>query len=64
MQAQRPEYEGNKRAHGVEHVALVGEAFSDPVADRAALGHPAADVGERAAADERVVDVAEHEKRV
>src|SRR5215469_15072598 len=64
VQAQRPEDKWDEPVKGVEHVALAGESFAHPVAETAGLRDAAADIGERAAAEQCVVGGAEDEKRI
>ena len=64
MHAQCLEYERDQHPHGVAHMALAGEARSDPVAQGAALRHAAPDIGQGAAAHQGIVALAEHEKDI
>src|SRR5471030_3201419 len=64
MQAQRPEAARDQGTHRGGHIAFAGIWCADPVADGACLRHAAADIGERQAADQRIVVVAKDQKRI
>src|SRR5690348_2039938 len=64
MHAQRGEDERNQGAHRRMHVTLAREALADPVAERAALRHAAANIGERTTAEQRIVLLTKDEEGV
>src|SRR5262245_28969132 len=64
VQLKRVEHEGNYRAHSRSHVALLRVFGTDPVAERAGLGHATANVAESEAANQRSALGGENEERI
>src|SRR6185503_13713042 len=64
MQPQRLEDKGHQRLDGIGHVALAGEFGADPVAHGAALGNAAPHIGQGAAAQERIIALAQDKEDV
>ena len=60
----RAEDKGNQRLDRTGHVALAGELGADPVAQGAALGDAAPHIGQGAAAQQRIVALAQHEEDI
>src|SRR4051812_20308145 len=64
VQAQGLEDERDQGLNSVGHIALAREFGADPVAQGAALGDAAPDIGERAAAQQGVVALAQHKEDI
>src|SRR5262245_14142408 len=64
VQFERVEHKGHDGTDACGHIALIGVFGSDPIAERAGLGYPAAHVAKREPADERAGGDREDEQRV
>src|SRR3569833_1481763 len=64
MQAQRLEDKGHQRLDGIGHIALPGEFGADPIAHGAALGDAAPHIGQGAAAQERIIALAQDKEDI
>ena len=64
VQLERIEYERDNSADGRCHIPLPGMLGADPIAEGTGLGHPAAHIAQRQAADERAARRREDEQRV